>query len=134
MTRFLPILLPFAWLLAGIAAVYGVRNELLWPEIGAGWGVVALNALIATLIPRWVRDTDLTKRAFKTLSGQVVRAFLLGATIFLAFRLDFFDFAAFLAASLAGYLMWLAGHVLTLHHHSLRGNEPNGHRKPSSSR
>lgn len=134
MPRYLPILLPFTWLLAGMAAVYGVRARLVWPEIGAGWLVVALNALLAALAPRLIRDPDLTKRAFKTLAAQVVRAFLLGATIFLAFRLDFFDFAAFLAASLAGYLMWLAGHVLTLHHHSLRGNDSNGLRKPSNSR
>ena len=128
MARYLPILLPFCWLLAGMAAVYAVRTELLWREIGVAWGVVALNALIAALIPRLIRDTDQTKRALKTLSGQVVRAFVLGATIFFPFRLEFFDFAAFLAATLAGYLMWLAGHVLRLHHHSLREFDSNGNR------
>jgi hypothetical protein len=53
------------------------------------------------------------------LAVQSGRGLVLAVLIFLVFRLDFLESAAFLSASFAGYLLWLAGHVFTLHRNSL---------------
>lgn len=116
------LLLPLAWLLAAAAAVKGVHQGWFWTEILAGWGLVCLNAGAAWVATRVARDPDPSKQAMKVLAGQFVRALLLGAVIFLVFRLDFLESLAFLTASFVGYLSWMAGHVLTLHRNSLNGS------------
>jgi F-type H+-transporting ATPase subunit a len=115
---FYRLLRPIGWLLAATAAVYGSEKKLLWPEILAGWGLVLLNAGLAWGVDLLGRRGPPSRRAMLALAAQTGRGLLLASLIYLVFRLDFLKTAAFLSASFAGYLLWLAGHVFSLHRNS----------------